>query len=72
MTFDVHPPADTDYVAWLDKIQLYILVNFFCVKYCGLKYYNSWGTQLLSWLKHCAKSRTVAGSIADAVFEIFH
>jgi len=27
-----------------------------------------WG----SWLRHCAKSRKVAGSIPDGVTEIFH
>ena len=25
-----------------------------------------------SWLRHCAKSREVAGSIPDGIIEIFH
>jgi hypothetical protein len=30
------------------------------------------GTRLRSWLRHCATSRKVAGSIPDGVIEIFH
>jgi hypothetical protein len=30
------------------------------------------GTQWRSWLKNCATSQRVAGSIADGVIEIFH
>ena len=30
------------------------------------------GTQWPSWLRHCATSRKVAGSIADGVIGIFH
>jgi hypothetical protein len=31
-----------------------------------------WGTRRRSWLRHCATSRKIAGSIADAVIRIFH
>ena len=30
------------------------------------------GTRWLSWLRHCATSRKVAGSITDGVIEIVH
>ena len=30
------------------------------------------GTQWRSWLRHCATSRKVAGSIPDCVIGIFH
>ena len=32
----------------------------------------TWGTWWRSWLRHCATSRKVAGSIPDGVTEIFH
>ena len=31
-----------------------------------------WGTSWRSWLRHCATSLRVAGSIPDGVTEIFH
>jgi len=31
-----------------------------------------WGTQWCSWLRHCATSWKVAGSIPDGVTYIFH
>ena len=31
-----------------------------------------WGTRWRSWLRHCATSRKVAGSIPDGVTGIFH
>ena len=31
-----------------------------------------WGTRWRSWLRHCATSRKVAGSIPDGIIEIFH
>ena len=31
-----------------------------------------WGTRWCSWLKHCTKSRKIAGSIPDGVTAIFH
>jgi hypothetical protein len=33
---------------------------------------RSWGTRWRSWLRHCATSRTVAGSIPDGVIVNFH
>ena len=35
-------------------------------------YMNVWGTRWRSWLRHCATSRTVAGSIPDSMIGIFH
>ena len=34
--------------------------------------WREWGTRWCSWLRHCAKSRKVAGSIPDGVIGIFH
>jgi len=34
--------------------------------------FRLWGTRWLSWLRHCATSRKVAGSIPDGVIGIFH
>jgi len=31
-----------------------------------------WATRWRSWLRHCATSRKVAGSIPDAIIGIFH
>jgi len=31
-----------------------------------------WATRWRSWLRHCATSRKVAGSIPDGVIGIFH
>ena len=33
---------------------------------------NVWGTRWRSWLRHCATSRKVAGSISDGIIGIFH
>jgi hypothetical protein len=38
----------------------------------GNRAFTFWGTWWHSWLKHCAKSRKVAGSIPDGVIGIFH
>jgi len=34
--------------------------------------YTEWGTRCRSWLRHCATSWKVAGSIPDEVSVIFH
>ena len=34
--------------------------------------YCQWGTRWRSWLRHCATSRKVAGSIPNGVIGIFH
>jgi len=46
------------------KVSIYI--NYY-VDLCPF-----WGTRWRSWLRHCATSRKVAGSIPDGVTEIFH
>ena len=33
---------------------------------------SSWGTRWCSWLRHCATSWRVAGSIPDVIIGIFH
>jgi hypothetical protein len=38
----------------------------------SLIYHRRWGTRWRSWLRHCATSRKVAGSISDSVIGIFH
>jgi len=42
------------------------------VQYIPLWYIILGGTRWRSWLRHCATSREVAGSIPDGVIEIFH
>ena len=37
-----------------------------------LTYVIVWGPRWLSWLRHCATSQKVAGSIPDGVIGIFH
>ena len=37
-----------------------------------LTYQTVRGTRWRSWLRHCAKSRKIAGSIPDGVIGIFH
>ena len=37
-----------------------------------LIYTYYWGTRWRSWLRHCATSREVAGSIPDGIIGIFH
>ena len=49
------------------QIYLYVCV-YVCVCVCVLQ----GGTGWRSWLRHCATSRKVAGSIPDGVFGIFH
>jgi len=44
--------------------------SFFCT-FLSLYYFNG-GTRWRSWLRHCATSRKVAGSIPDGVIGIFH
>jgi len=34
--------------------------------------YPTWGTRWSSWLRHCATSRKVTGSIPDGLIGIFH
>jgi hypothetical protein len=47
-----------------------------CTTFCNRRYlrriFNVWGTRWRSWLRQCATSRKVAGSIPDGVTGIFH
>jgi hypothetical protein len=43
-----------------------------CYYYYYYYYHYYWGTRLRSWLRHCATSRKVAGSISDDLTGIFH
>jgi hypothetical protein len=43
------------------KLQIFIIT-----------YVTNWGTRWRNWLRHCATSRKVAGSIPDGVIGIFH
>jgi hypothetical protein len=40
--------------------------------YFHLSFQINGGTQWCSWLRHCATSQKVVGSIPDGVIEIFH
>ena len=42
------------------------------VEWLGLQHDIAWGTRWRSWLRHCATSRKVTGSIPDGVIGIFH
>jgi len=55
------------------KMQLLLVVTphaVACLKFQTLSL--GWGTRWCSWLRHCATSRKVAGSIPDGVIGIFH
>jgi hypothetical protein len=50
-------------------------VSPFCTNVCRLFKHSvavPWGTLWRSWLRHCATSLKVAGSISDGVIGIFH
>ena len=54
-------------------------VSWFCYLWCTHSHVIyiavvllHWGTRWRSWLRHCATSRKVAGSIPDGVIGIFH
>ena len=47
---------------------LYYTGNSFCKNMLKI----GWGTRWRSWLRHCATSWKVAGSIPDGVIGIFH
>ena len=50
-----------------------ILYNILCARLWFVSIPNlTWGTRWRSWLRHCATSRKVAGSIPDGVTGIFH
>ena len=66
---------------WLPFFSVYFCSDFFFFfpfYYSGLLYYldgllfQCRGTRWRSWLRHCATSRKVAGSIPDGVIGIFH
>ena len=38
----------------------------------SVQYVYPWGTRWCSWLRYCARSLKVAGSIPDGVIGIFH
>jgi hypothetical protein len=42
------------------------------VKVLYIILFSFWGTLWPSWLRHCAASQKVAGSIFDGVIRIFH
>jgi hypothetical protein len=55
----------TKYFVGLQQCKVGPLLNF-----CDST--GHWGTRWRSWLRHCATSRKVAGSISDGVIGIFH
>ena len=57
------------YVSWIEVLSVGEWLTF------GILYVfttSLGGTRWRSWLRHCAKSRKVAGSIPDGVIGIFH
>jgi len=70
-------PMKTNFISC--KRQCYAEVGMLHSEACVLDYnkkrilfnYNEC-TRWCSWLRHCAKSRRVAGSILDGVIGIFH
>jgi hypothetical protein len=48
---------------------LHVTYLSFCILEFGL--YKITGTRWRSWLRHCAESRKVTGSIPDGIIEIF-
>ena len=54
---------------WLVKIRFARVQIFFCI-WSHTQFIR--GTWWRSWLRHCAPSRKVAGSIPDGVIGIFH
>ena len=59
-----------DYVAALKNAKVFSCVRD--VIYFMLSINVRWGTRWYSWLRHCATSRKVTGSIPDGVTGIFH
>ena len=51
---------------------LHLILEAFCFWVIWRSTCHPWGTRWRSWLRHCATSRKVAGSIPDAVTGIFH
>ena len=52
------------------KYKLYAYILIICTFYVVYQLFL-WGTRWRSWLRHCATSRKVAGSIPDGVIGIF-
>ena len=51
---------------------IYNYIYYVCVYIYTQLYYKYGGTRWRSWLRHCATTPKVAGSIPDGVIEIFH
>ena len=55
-----------------DNIKMYPTGTAYICELVLSQVHNKWGTRCRSWLRHCATSRKVAGSIPDGVIGIFH
>jgi hypothetical protein len=58
-------------------IQIRLIIRYFMTLYqllilSSVRYDTVGGTRCRSWLRHCATSRKVAGSIPDDIIGIFH
>jgi len=53
-------------------IYLFLISFYAAIIYYLFSFTYLWGTRWRSWLRHCATSRKVAGSIADGVTGAFH
>jgi len=54
-----------------DVVKITIKLRLTKAHFVGL-FYTKGGTRWRSWLRHCATSRKVAGSIPDGVVRFFH
>ena len=50
----------------------FTIINTVKNYFISIYYLITWGTRWRSWLRHCATSRKVAGSITEGVTGIFH
>ena len=63
-------PHQSHFLKIISRISVCIAYNV--NSYLEKLYIYAWDTQWRSWLRHCATSRKVAGSIPDGVIGIFH
>ena len=54
------------------EVAYIVQLNLRTVSHLGMSYLDRELMRWRSWLRHCAKSQKVAGSIPDVVIGIFH
>ena len=63
---EIYNIVGSGFVSWNYNKKKTEFTNF------GFLFEGVWGTRWRSWLRHCATSHKVAGSIPDGVIGIFH